>query len=117
MKSAIATAFVLTLLAAVPAFGHSQLATSVPANHAVLEQSPSELVLNFKSAVQVTAARLFSADGTEIDLQKPDTSSGSDLYQTPIPLLAAGEYVLEWRALSADGHDIGGKIAFTLRGK
>ncbi len=115
----MALRFVAVLIAALflgqlQAFAHSALATSAPQNGAQLSETPSEFILKFKAPVQITVTQLTDAAGGGVELRAPDMSEGITEYRAPLPPLAAGAYVLEWRAISDDGHDIGGKIKFSV---
>ncbi len=105
------TAFLLSLS---QAFAHSGLANSVPADGAQLSETPPELILMFKEPVQITNAQLRDATGTDIDLPAPDMGEAVMEYLIPLPALAKGAYALEWRAISEDGHGIGGHIKFSV---
>jgi methionine-rich copper-binding protein CopC len=48
----------LSALAANVAYAHSELSESVPADKAVLETAPHEVMLHFKEAVRLTALPL-----------------------------------------------------------
>jgi methionine-rich copper-binding protein CopC len=98
------------------ALAHSELSQSVPANKAVLASPPSQFELTFANPAEVTATRLFAADGSEVALEVPETLGATSIYQFPSPQLPTGKYRLEWRAISADGHDVGGTIVFTVSG-
>lgn len=101
------------LLAAAPALAHSELRAAAPADGAVLPAPPERLVLSFNEAVQVTALRLRAAGGAEVALpRRPIRSTREEA--VPLPSLPPGAYEAEWRAISADGHPIGGRLRFQV---
>lgn len=101
------------LLAGLPAAAHSELRRSVPSAGAVLDQPPPRIELHFSERVQLTALRLRRVGGDEITL--PRRAIREAMSETiALPALAPGEYRAEWRIISADGHPVGGVIAFRI---
>jgi len=105
----------ILLLMASPAAAHSELRGSAPQDGAILAAAPSEVILRFNEPVQVTTMRLLNAAGETIPLRRdgdpaPSREERATL-TTPAPI---GALRLEWRAISADGHPIGGTLRFTV---
>jgi methionine-rich copper-binding protein CopC len=92
---------------------HSELRRSVPAPGAVLAQAPERIELVFNERVQLTALRLHRSGGEEIALPRR-TIRAADSETIALPPLAAGDYRVEWRIISADGHPAGGAIPFRI---
>jgi len=92
---------------------HAQLQRATPADGSVLSRAPTELVLSFSEAAQLTALSIEKEGGAKQKLgslpQKPQTT-----ISVALPQLAAGRYVVSWRAVGADGHVVPGQIHFTL---
>lgn len=110
-----------SLLAAltVPAFAgpvaaHSELRASAPASGARLSQAPESVDLTFNEPVQVTALRLYGADGREIPVVRTRELRTTTRYSARLPALDPGGYRVEWRIMSADGHPVGGVIRFQV---
>lgn len=101
------------LACAGPAAAHSELRRSVPAPGAVLARAPERIELFFGERVQLTALRLFHQGGREIDLPRRAIRV-ADSESIALPPLAPGAYRAEWRIISADGHPVGGTIAFRI---
>ena len=101
------------LLVAPPALAHSELRRSSPATGAVLQEAPARMELHFSEGVRLTALRLRRAGGEEIALPRRQIREASSAI-VELPPLAAGEYRAEWRVISADGHPVGGTIAFRV---
>jgi copper transport protein len=105
----------LGLLAARHAAAHSLLLASAPAEGATLGEPPSGIVLRFNEPVQLTALRLFAADGTEWPLRRMGDLAPRPEHRAGIGReLGAGAWRAVWRAISADGHEIGGTLRFRL---
>jgi methionine-rich copper-binding protein CopC len=97
------------------ALAHSELTRSVPAPGAVLERPPGRIELHFTERVQVTALRLHrAATGREVPLPGRRSIREAQSEAVELPPLDPGEYRVEWRALSGDGHTIGGSIGFRV---
>jgi methionine-rich copper-binding protein CopC len=74
-------------------WAHSKQETTVPANNAVLTEAPTELVLKFDKPMRITKLALVA----QLD---------------PVP---HGEYQVDWRGLSEDGHPMKGTFSFTVK--
>jgi len=92
---------------------HTHLVGSIPADRAQLATAPKEAVLTFAEAVEMTAAKLDSANG-KTALKAPEGSSKE--VHIALPALAAGQYHLQWRATSDDGHVMSGELSFEVKG-
>ena len=110
-------ALLLALAMAHPrgAEAHSLLLGSDPAEGAALPAPPAAITLRFNEQVRLTAIRLFEGDGTEWPLQRPRDMApraehAAGLGRAPTP----GPWRVVWRAISADGHEIGGTLRFRL---
>jgi methionine-rich copper-binding protein CopC len=96
------------------ALAHSELRRSSPAAGATLAAPPAEIALTFNEKVQVTAVRLFREGGAEVRLERPAAIAEAASATRSLPTLEAGAYRIEWRAISADGHPVGGVIRFRV---
>jgi methionine-rich copper-binding protein CopC len=111
---------ILSLLSglALVAFGvtanaHAHLQKSSPADNSVITTSPSNLVLNFSEAAQLTALSI-QKDGEPAQNLKPLPSTAAQQISVPLPQLTSGTYSVGWRVVSADGHVMAGALHFTL---
>ncbi len=116
-----AAAAALVLSAAAPASAHSQLVGSTPAEGETLGELPAQFSVTMnerlldEAGLSAFALRVRDADGLYYGdgcLQVAD-----DTMTTPAAIGPAGDYVLEWQVVSADGHPIGGEIPFTWTGE
>lgn len=114
------------LLAAVlegTALAHARLVRSVPERDAGLAQSPAQAELwfnellddGFNSIAIFSANDLTAAKRKNFATTKPalDPKDRTHLV-LKLPPLAPGEYVLEWRVLSRDGHSAPGRLRFRV---
>ncbi|MFC4005164.1 copper resistance protein CopC [Prauserella oleivorans] len=99
-----------------PATAHNTLISSDPAEGAALDTPPSSITLTFDQEVQ-------DADVNEVAVTGPGGGSWAEgsvrvernVVTAPVrPLGPAGEYVIGFRVLSADGHTVSKEIRFTL---
>jgi methionine-rich copper-binding protein CopC len=95
------------------ALAHAHLLSSVPADASTLSAPPGSLVLNFSEAATLTAATIQKAGAAARKLV-PLPSRAAVQVSFALPALAPGQYVVSWRALSADGHIMPGSIHFTI---
>ncbi len=98
------------------ASAHSDLISTEPAANAVLSVAPTEIVLRFSEAVDVTddAIRLVDSAGDSVDLAALEQPRGDTVVARPINALVDGTFVVAWTAISADSHPIGGAFVFSV---
>ncbi|MFC1400633.1 MULTISPECIES: copper resistance protein CopC [Streptacidiphilus] len=107
----------LMLAGATSASAHAALLSSDPAQNAVVQSAPTQIVLHFSE--QVTLAtddlRVFDPSGKRVD-SGPTGHNGSDDTTARVALasgLAQGTYTVAWRAVSADTHPVSGAFTFS----
>lgn len=105
----------LALLAGGPALAHSELRRTVPADGAVVSAAPERFEMVFNEPVQLTFLRLRDAAGAEAPLPPRRDIRPASSETVPLPALAPGLWRVDWRAISADGHPVGGVVRFTIR--
>jgi methionine-rich copper-binding protein CopC len=97
------------------AAAHSLLLGSDPPDGATLTAPPAAITLRFNEPVRLTALRLFAQDGAEWPLRRPrDMAPRAEHQAAPERDLVPGAWRAVWRAISADGHEIGGTLRFRL---
>jgi methionine-rich copper-binding protein CopC len=92
---------------------HSHLVKAVPADGSTVKASPPNFVLSFAEPVKLTALSL-QKNGDAAKKIAPLPAEPSKEISVPAPQLAAGKYVLSWRAVGDDGHVMPGKVTFTV---
>jgi len=107
-----AVSFVFTLWAAV-AFAHVHLKQSTPAEGAVLQSAPAQIVLTFSEPALVTALSIQQA-GKEKQSLGPLPTEATQTLTVASPGLTAGSYVVTWRAVSPDKHVMSGTLHFRV---
>lgn len=95
------------------AFAHTHLVKAVPADGSTVTASPPKFVLTFTEAAKLTALSL-QKDAEPAKKIGPLPTTPSAEISIPAPQMAAGKYVLSWRAVGDDGHVMPGKLTFTV---
>ena len=95
------------------AWAHAALLGSEPEDGASLAAPPAALVLRFDEAVTLLDLRLTGPSGA-VALAAPAGTSGTVLRAALPAGLPRGTYLAGYRVVSADGHPVGGTLAFGL---
>ena len=114
------------------AFAHSPLSSISPAADAVLDTAPTVIEMTFKSPAKLIKLELFKVNaeakdslfsslfgndsGDEVSLESDALLQESATHTIILPLLEAGVYKINWRALSEDGHIMKGESVFQITG-
>lgn len=108
----------MLLLSSVPLYAHTGLASSTPADHAMLTQSPETIELTFKGEVRLMKLMLNHLKDEEAQAIalgfKPKMTPALSFSQT-MPELSSGEYRVEWMAMGKDAHKMKGMFRFELQ--
>lgn len=105
-------AFVIVTAAVAPAFAHSQLLGSDPADGATLATT-DRVVLTFNEAVNPDFVQVV-VSGPDGELTLAGATVEGAVVTQPVTPESSGEHTLTYRVVSADGHPISGRIGFTL---
>lgn len=116
----IATALALALCAlpagALPAWAHTSLSSSTPANLSRLDSSPERLNLVFTDPVdpQTVSLRILDVEGNSYPSPVPATTSGEPATEVvfTLPQLPEGTFGASWQSIGRDGHRAAGEIVF-----
>jgi methionine-rich copper-binding protein CopC len=111
-KSRLAIGFTFMLCASA-AFAHVHLKQSTPAEGAVLQSAPAQIVLTFSEPALVTALSIQQAGKAKQSLGPLPTEAAQTL-TVASPGLTAGSYVVTWRAVSPDKHVMSGTLHFRV---
>lgn len=109
----LATIVLSALAFTTAAQAHTHLQSSMPADKAVLNKPPRELMLKFSEATRLTAVTLRKQGEEEAHkLSLPQEPTASS--RIPLQPLTQGEYTVEWRAVGDDNHVMKGTLHFTI---
>ena len=110
---AILLSICLLFAATTLANAHSVVTNSNPESGAILSAAPTSLEISFSKPTHIVKASLSHNDGDAAKLTVSTKEPTKTVSFTPAPK-AVGDYVLNWRALSQDGHVLKGSIKFSI---
>ena len=113
MRVAAAAVFVSLGISA-PAFAHAELVSATPAVGSTITDSPGVVVLNFSEDIDTTGTNLISVMGPLGDeLVIGPTRVAGPVVQADVKTFTdEGTYVVSYRVISADGHEVKSAYAF-----
>jgi methionine-rich copper-binding protein CopC len=99
-----------------PGMNHGMLASSSPADGAVLDDAPPALSLTFIHAVRLQTLTITDTNGVTVPLTWARPSHPVTTYSIALPALANGLYQVAYTATGTGGTDtMSGMIRFTVR--
>ena len=110
----IAVALLAISLQVLPVAAHSPLISSSPADGDVLAAAPQAIKMKFRSTARLVRLALTGAQSGEVTLSEEHLMVEKHRHKVALPAIAADEYEVRWRALSADGHLVKGSFSFTV---
>ncbi|HVN87977.1 MAG TPA: copper resistance CopC family protein [Candidatus Binatia bacterium] len=105
---------------------HARMVRSLPANNAEVAEPPARVEIWFNELLDegFNSIEVFRAADVNLKqragLQKGEAvvdARDHTHLSVEVPPLPAGEYVVEWRVLSRDGHSAPGRFRFRIRSK
>jgi LPXTG-motif cell wall-anchored protein len=103
-----------TLLPATPAFAHTELTGSTPADRAKIK-APTSVELDFSEPVKGSLVQVQVRDAKGVQRQDGVALTvGGKVTQKVKPNLPAGPYSILYRVVSTDGHPVEGTLTFTV---
>ena len=110
VMAGMAVALLTISLQVLPAAAHS----SSPADGDVLAAAPPAIKMKFRSTARLVRLALTGAQSGEVTLSEEHLMVEKHRHTVALPAIAADEYEVRWRALSADGHLVKGSFSFTV---
>lgn len=117
LVTVIALAVVFVIASASAASAHAVLQNSNPPAGGEIDKSPPQITLTYNEAVEVSGGsiRLFTCTGRAIAVGLPHHPGGvGHTVAVPIPDLAPGVYIVNWRVISADSHPVQSTFSFRV---
>ena len=103
----------LAVALAGPAFAHSKAEVSTPSDGATVEAVP-EIGMSFDKPMRIVSI-LLTREGEAVRLEeRTGMAMTTDFTAAPADALAPGDYEVEWRGMSEDGHPMQGGFGFTV---
>lgn len=109
---AVLTAFGLSIGS--PALAHDELVSSNPEDGAQLDKQPDWIELEFSGTIQNVGTEIAVMHEGENVSAGEITVEGTKVMSALPEGLAPGEYTVEWRVVSEDGHPISDSLTFTI---
>jgi methionine-rich copper-binding protein CopC len=115
LLTATLVACLALLLGAAPAFAHTRLESSDPADKSTVDTAPDSVSLTFNEDIgaEFASMSVVGPDGTNYATGTVSTSGGQ-VSTAVSPLGPAGVYEIGYRVVSDDGHPVQGTVSFTL---
>lgn len=114
----LSVAFALSLFAAsAPAFAHAQLMDGTPEPDASLPEPPQQVRLSFSEPVDAAfdPIKVLDEKGQRVDATDARTEPGDpETLSVDVEDLSAGDYTVDWRVTSVDGHVVDGEYDFSV---
>ena len=104
---------VLPALPIAATLAHTGVASTSPADGAVLAVSPPEIKINFRAPASLTSV-VVEAKGQERRPLEFTPKTAATSFRLPNPALTAGRNEIHWTALSNDGHVISGSLVVVI---
>nr|WP_232483167.1 copper resistance CopC family protein [Brevibacterium yomogidense] len=97
------------------AHAHDQLVGSNPEEGAELDTQPEWLELTFSGEIQDVGTEIQVVDDSGDDISAGEVTVEGTKVSSALPDdLTPGDYTVQWRVVSSDGHPISGEFDFTL---
>lgn len=109
----LAALLVAMTMAASPASAHARLEKSSPKDGSTLTATPPEVMLQFNEPIKDGLNQVTVKSGSTDATQGKPEVDGNTVYQPLKSSLAAGDYTVTYKVVSADGHPVSGTLKFT----
>jgi copper resistance protein C len=93
---------------------HVDLTETIPADKAMLMQSPTTLKLTFSGPVRMMKLSLIDAEKTAVKFGFSPSATAASEFAWPLPPLKSGSYHVRWIVMGQDGHKMTGDYGFML---
>lgn len=111
-------ALLSTVALAGPVWAHAHLKTAAPSDGAAIRSSSSPIILAFTEGLEpgFSTIALTNEAGQPVETGSPAVSTEDDSKLSVLPAkpLMPGRYIVQWHALSKDGHSTSGSYQFSV---
>ena len=116
MNKLMNSLFLAGLVALTPSvlLAHTDLATSSPANEAVLNKAPEKLELTFTEEVQLLKVAVTNSEGAQELASFKPTATAQKTFAVPLSTLKQGVHTVNITYMGDDGHRVDKKVIFTV---
>ncbi|PLS22379.1 copper resistance CopC family protein [Neptunicoccus cionae] len=96
------------------ALAHGKGMMTMPGNGQTVGTDTKVMHLMFKEPMQITTVTMKSPDGKTYKISGPAANKAVKTWEGKLPKLAPGNYKIDWRGMSPDGHPMNGDFAFKV---
>ncbi len=97
------------------AWAHSKINKTMPADGAILKQSPQDIAFHFDKTIRITRIVLSHESSNAVGLDYLDGYEDyNNRFKLPIVSMGNGAYQVQWRGISQDGHVMQGDLRFAV---
>jgi copper resistance protein C len=117
LRAVLIASVVVTFATISGASAHPKLVSAVPAVDGTVSAAPNEITLRFNERLEGSFSKVVikNSEGKQVD--KGDAKvdrSDRRILRVSVPTLPAGQYKVEWHAMSADTHKVEGDFTFRV---
>lgn len=102
------------VLVATLAAAHSGKEETVPADGSTVKASPEVISIVFDGPMRITTVALSDAEGNGWAIDRRQGLEPVLTFEVEPEPLPPGRYIVEWRGLADDGHQMSGQFGFTV---
>jgi copper resistance protein C len=114
LKTIATIAASLLLLTSTSVFAHASITNSSIANGATVASAPANYSVTFSGPVRLANVTITNSAGQSVPMTYRGSAAPSAQFVIPMPRLAAGSYVMSFRAMGSDGHVMAPQTRFTI---
>lgn len=96
------------------AFAHTDLASSVPNNNAMLMESPEEVAVTFEDKVRLVSLTVSNSKDEPVAIDFAPSMEASETFSYSLPVLMPSTYTVSWTIMGDDGHKMKGDFSFMV---
>jgi copper resistance protein C len=96
------------------ALAHASITNSSIANGATVASAPANFGVTFSAPVRLANVTITNSAGQSVPMTYRGPATPSAQFSIPLPRLAAGSYVMSFRAMGGDGHVMAPQTRFTI---
>ena len=101
-------------LSAGAALAHGKGMMTMPTNGQTVRADTKVMHLMFTDPMQITTVALAAPDGKTYKINGPAANQAVKTWEGKLPQLAPGNYKVDWRGMSPDGHAMNGTFGFNV---
>ena len=101
------------LMISVTASAHTALKKSMPANGAIIQQSPAHISLTFNGPIKLVKLELMGV-GHEMPTNFENNSEAKANFMIETPGMHPGKFTVNWAVIGEDGHTVTDSYSFTV---